>query len=61
MKTQTTHPKDVRATLEADRAVLTALRRPAAARNYSVDRLVRELLERIAADKLTGAILDDGR
>ena len=46
-------------TFEIDRSILNKLRPAAAARGTSVNRLVRQLLDVIANDKLTGAILDD--
>ena len=47
------------AVIEIDRSILTKLRPAAAERDCSVERLCRELLDRIATDHLAGAILDD--
>ena len=44
--------------IEIDLASILALRPEAARRGTTVARLVNELLDTIAADKLTGAILD---
>ena len=46
--------------VDIDRSILTKLRPAAVERDCSVERLVRQLLDVIATDKLTGAILDDG-
>lgn len=46
--------------LELDRGVAVCLRREAARRDTTLDYLVHHLLDVIAADGLTGAILDDG-
>ena len=47
------------ATITVDKAVLTKLRPAAVKRDYSLERLIHELLDRIAEDQLTTAILDD--
>jgi hypothetical protein len=52
-------PDEKIAVIEIDRSILTKLRPAAVARDCSVNRLVRQLLDRIAVDNLTGAILDD--
>jgi hypothetical protein len=44
--------------IEIDLALILALRPEAARRGTTVPRLIHELLDVIAADKLTGAILD---
>lgn len=47
--------------IELDYALVAALRPEAKARDVPVSRLVRDLLDTIATDRLTGAILDDQR
>jgi hypothetical protein len=49
---------DCTAAIEVDRALILALRPEAARRGTTVPRLINDLLDVIAADKLTGAILD---
>jgi hypothetical protein len=44
--------------IKIDRALILALRPEAARRNATVPRLINDLLDAIAADKLTTAILD---
>jgi predicted subunit of tRNA(5-methylaminomethyl-2-thiouridylate) methyltransferase len=44
-----------------EHAVAVVLRREAARRETTLDYLVRSVLDVVARDKLTGAILDDGR
>jgi hypothetical protein len=44
--------------IEIDYALVLALRREAAKRDMPIGRLVRELLEVIAADNLAAAVLD---
>ena len=46
--------------LEIDRAVAVRLRHEAARRETTLDYLVRHLLDVVAAEQLTSAILDDG-
>jgi hypothetical protein len=46
--------------IEVEHAVVVRLRREAARRDMPVKVLIRDLLDVIAADQLTGAILDDG-
>ena len=46
--------------IEVDREILVRLRPEAARRNVSVVFLIRDLLDVIVTDNLTGAILDDG-
>jgi len=46
--------------IEVDREILVRLRPEAARRNVSVAFLIRDLLDVIVTDNLTGAILDDG-
>jgi hypothetical protein len=45
-------------TLEIDHSLVVAYRRQAATRNVSIQRLVTELLDVIARDGLTAAVLD---
>jgi hypothetical protein len=47
--------------VEIDRDLIRALRPEAASRAISVPRLIREILETVATDKLVGAVLDDGK
>jgi hypothetical protein len=47
--------------IEIDRALIRAFRPEAARRAISVQRLIREILERVATDKLVSAVLDDGK
>jgi hypothetical protein len=47
-------------TIEVEHAVVARLRVEAARREVPVKSLIRDLLDVIAADQLTGAILDDG-
>lgn len=47
-------------TIELDPDIVARFRTEAAKRETTVPHLVRELLEVIAVDKLTSAILDDG-
>jgi hypothetical protein len=46
--------------LEVEHGLVTQFRVEAARRDMPVKRLLHELLDTIAADQLTGAILDDG-
>jgi hypothetical protein len=46
--------------IEIEHDLIVRLRPEAAARETTVQNLVRELLDVIASDKLTAAILDDG-
>jgi hypothetical protein len=46
--------------VEVDHALAVRLRPEAARRDVPVKRLLHELLDTIAADQRTGAILDDG-
>ena len=46
--------------LEVEHGLVTRYRVEAARRDMPVRRLLHDLLDTIAADKLTGAILDDG-
>ena len=46
--------------IEVDHALVTRLRPEAARRDVPVNRLLHDLLDVIAADQLTTAILDDG-
>jgi hypothetical protein len=46
--------------IELDHALVVRLRPKAARRDVPVVRLIHDLLDVIAADQLTGAILDDG-
>jgi hypothetical protein len=52
------HPPPLR--VEVSHDLVLAYRKEAARRDVSVQRLVAELLDRIAGDQLTSAILDDG-
>ena len=44
-----------------DQSVVLRLRPHAAVRDVSVERLIKQLVETIAADGMVGAVLDDGR
>ena len=44
--------------IEIEVSLLTALRREAAARDMSANRLVREILDVVVADRLFAAVLD---
>jgi hypothetical protein len=46
--------------LEVEHGLVTQFRVEAARRDMPVKRLLHDLLDTIAADRLTGAILDDG-
>jgi hypothetical protein len=46
--------------LELEHALIVKFRNEAARREMTVPQLIRDLLDVIAADALTGAILDDG-
>jgi hypothetical protein len=47
-------------TLEVEHGLVSQFQAEAARRNVPVEHLIRNLLDVIAADHLTGAILDDG-
>jgi hypothetical protein len=53
-----THPT---VAIEVDRNLMVAFRAEAAKRDMPVASLIRDLLDVIVTDKLTGAILDDER
>jgi hypothetical protein len=61
MPAQPLHPPQARPlVIELDHALVVRLRPKAARRDVPVVRLIHDLLDVIAADQLTGAILDDG-
>jgi hypothetical protein len=45
--------------IEVEQATMSTLRREAARRDISVDRLISSLLNAVAADGLVNAVLDD--
>jgi hypothetical protein len=47
--------------IEIEHAIIVRFRREAARRDMSATNLIHDLLDVIAADGLTGAILDDGK
>jgi hypothetical protein len=61
LRTQYTTPRPLRdfCSIEVERNVVAAFRKEAIARQTSVPRLIRALLDVIAYERLTGAILDE--
>ena len=53
------HEKHEFCSIEVERNIVTAFRKEAAARGTSADRLIRNVLDLVVADKLIGAVIDD--